>query len=336
MKKENPLVSVIIPNYNHEKFLKERLESIFNQTYPNFEVILLDDCSTDNSREILLEYAKNAKVSQCVFNEVNSGNTFQQWAKGISLAKGEFIWIAESDDYCDLNFLEVLIQPLLKDKEVALAYCQSNKANEFNQITGTWLDHTQGLKRGSLFLNDFTMEGSKFIQDFLIYKNVIPNASAVLFRRDKVTIKEHLNIDSYFRYCGDWMFYFRFLINSKVAFVSQTINNFRYHSNSVIANASQKINYIEIINIDFKMREDMMRSISQYPVSNIKQIKVNNRDRIKELVYEQALLYYRAGNKFKTFTLLSQHPDIFLKKYHFRKKVNQIIKRFLKLIKVSN
>lgn len=335
MKKDNPLISVIVPNYNHENFLKQRLESIFNQTYDNFEVILLDDCSTDNSQSILSEYAGNYKVSHCVFNETNSGNTFQQWAKGISLAKGEFIWIAESDDFCDFNFLEVIIQPLLKDKEVVLVYCQSNSVNEFNEVTGTWLNHTQELKRASVFMNDFTMEGSEFIQDFLLYKNVMPNASAVLFRRDKVIVKEHLNIDSYFRYCGDWIFYFRLLINNKVAYVSQVINNFRYHSNSVIANATQKVDYIEIINIDFKMREDMMRYISRYEVRNIKQIEINNRKRIKELLYEQVLLYYRSGNKLRTLILLSKNPDVFFKRYHFRKKVNQVIKKIFKSIKVK-
>lgn len=330
-----PLISIIVPNYNHEKYLKQRLYSVFNQTYSNFEVILLDDCSTDKSQEILLEYAVNPKVSHCIFNEKNSENTFQQWAKGISLAKGEFIWIAESDDFCDLNFLEVIARPLLKDKEVVLAYCQSNSVNEFNQVTGTWLNHTDDLNGGSIFLNDFIMEGYEFIQNFLIYKNVIPNASAVIFRRDKVIIKEHLNIDSYFRYCGDWIFYFRLLINNKVVFVSQLINNFRYHSNSVIANATQKVDYIEIINIDFKMREDMMSYLTQYAVRDIKQIKVNNRKRINELLYEQALLYYRSGNKFKTLILFSRNPDIFFKKYHFKKKTNQVLKRFFTLIKVK-
>ena len=67
-----PLVSIIVPNYNHEKYLKQRLDSIFNQTYSNFEVILLDDCSSDSSQTILLEYAKNPKVSYCIFNEFNS------------------------------------------------------------------------------------------------------------------------------------------------------------------------------------------------------------------------------------------------------------------------
>lgn len=331
----NPLISIIVPNYNHERFLKQRLESVFNQSYSNFEVILLDDCSTDNSQEILLEYAQSPKVSHCVFNKVNSGNTFVQWQKGIQLAKGEYIWIAESDDYCEVDFLEKVSKPLFENKEVSLAYCQSNRANEFNQITGTWLDHTQGLKRGSVFLNDFTMEGSEFIQDFLIYKNVIPNASAVLFRRDKLIIKEHLNIDSCFRYCGDWVFYFRFILDKKIAFISKPLNNFRFHNQSIIAKANKLNSLSNLIDLDCLMLKDMIRHISKQKTRKKNPIKKSIRDRIKELVYEQTLLYYRAGNKFKTFILLSRHPDIFLKKYHFRKKVNQVVKRFFKSIKVK-
>lgn len=57
--KDNPLVSVIIPNYNHARYLEQRLESVFNQTYQNFEVIFLDDCSTDNSVELVKEYARD-------------------------------------------------------------------------------------------------------------------------------------------------------------------------------------------------------------------------------------------------------------------------------------
>lgn len=331
----NPLISVIVPNYNHEKFLKKRLESVFNQTYVNFEVILLDDCSTDNSQAILLEYSNHPKVNHCVFNETNSGNTFQQWVKGISLAKGEFIWIAESDDYCDLNFLEVMIHLLLKDKEVVLVYCQSNKVNELNQVTGTWLNHTHELKSGCLFLDDFIMEGSGFIQDFLIYKNVIPNVSAVLFRRDKIIVKEHLNINSNFKYCGDWIFYFRFILDKKIGFISKPLNNFRFHDQSVIAKAIKLNSVLNLIGLDCLMLKDMMSYLAKQNVRNKNQIKKSISNRIKELFFEQALLFYRNGNKFKALILLSQHPDVFLKKYNFRKKVNQFVKKFSKSIKVK-
>ena len=95
----SPLVSVIVPNYNHARYLEQRLDSVFGQTYPNFEVIILDDSSTDNSLEIINRYKYNPHLSQIVVNKTNSGSVFKQWAKGLSLAKGEWIWIAESDDY---------------------------------------------------------------------------------------------------------------------------------------------------------------------------------------------------------------------------------------------
>ncbi|CAN1531922.1 Glyco_tranf_GTA_type domain containing protein [Flavobacteriaceae bacterium] len=77
----------------------------------------MGDFSTDNSRKIISEYASNGKVSHCVYNEINTGNTFIQWNKGIELAKGDFIWIAELDDFCELNFLQELIQPLVKKRK---------------------------------------------------------------------------------------------------------------------------------------------------------------------------------------------------------------------------
>ena len=105
-----PAVSVIVPNYNHAPFLRRRLDSIFNQTYQDFEVIILDDCSSDNSKEIIEQYRNRPQITHIVYNEVNSGSPFKQWAKGFDLAKGEYIWIAESDDWAELNFLEETVQ----------------------------------------------------------------------------------------------------------------------------------------------------------------------------------------------------------------------------------
>ena len=65
----SPLVSVIIPSYNHEKFLKERIDSVLNQTFQDFELIILDDLSPDNSREIIESYRAHPKVSHIIFNE---------------------------------------------------------------------------------------------------------------------------------------------------------------------------------------------------------------------------------------------------------------------------
>ena len=104
-----PIVSVVIPNYNHAQYLRQRIDSILNQIYSDFELIIVDDCSTDNSKEIIESYRTNPKVSQIIFNESNSGTPFQQWETGVDLAKGEWIWIAESDDFAENDFLEKLI-----------------------------------------------------------------------------------------------------------------------------------------------------------------------------------------------------------------------------------
>ena len=92
----SPFFSVIIPNYNHAPYLHERIDSVLNQTFKDFEVILLDDKSQDDSCEILRSYENNPHVTHVVLNNQNSGSTFKQWHKGFDLARGEYIWIAEN------------------------------------------------------------------------------------------------------------------------------------------------------------------------------------------------------------------------------------------------
>ncbi|MEY3049953.1 MAG: hypothetical protein RL365_1991, partial [Bacteroidota bacterium] len=122
----NPLVSVIIPNYNHAPYLQERIDSVLNQTYRDFEVIVLDDCSSDNSREIIERYRGYEKISHIEYNSVNSGSTFKQWQKGLVFAKGEWIWIAESDDVAHPDFL---LKCLSSVQELDLVFCKSTIIN---------------------------------------------------------------------------------------------------------------------------------------------------------------------------------------------------------------
>ncbi|RTY83272.1 glycosyltransferase family 2 protein [Flavobacterium sp. ZB4P23] len=330
MENSLPLVSVIVPSYNHDKYLEQRLKSIFNQTYLNFEVILLDDCSTDSSGKILAKYAKNPKVSHCVFNEINSGNTFIQWNKGIELAKGDYIWIAESDDFCELNFLEELIQSVLQDSEIMLVYCQSNRADETGKITGNWLNHTDNLD-AELFLTSFVMDGNEFIERFLIYKNVIPNISGVLFSKECAVQLGTLDMDPGMRTCGDWLFYFKLINNNKISYINKSLNNFRYHSQSVIANAVKKLNWATIIEIDFLMRKKMFDFLSINKPHNYVPVFKINKSIIKKLEYERGMFYYKKGRKIKGGLILFSVIDIFIKKYNFKKNFKLKCNRFFKL-----
>src|SRR5262249_50761135 len=107
-----PRVTCIIPNYNHARFLPQRIDSVLAQTYENLEILILDDCSTDDSRAVIEDYARaHPSRIRYDFNTKNSGGVFHQWRKGITAAGGELIWICESDDFCEPGFLERCIAP---------------------------------------------------------------------------------------------------------------------------------------------------------------------------------------------------------------------------------
>ena len=127
-----PKVSVIVPNYNHAPYLRQRLDSIINQTFRDFEVIVLDDASTDDSREIIQTYA-GYPMFRFLFNETRNGSAFKQWQKGLESARGEYVWFAESDDCASPYFLSKLLPILENDKSLGLVYCQSYLADPSSQ-----------------------------------------------------------------------------------------------------------------------------------------------------------------------------------------------------------
>lgn len=233
-----PKVSVIIPNFNHACYLDVRLSSILDQTFQNFEIILLDDCSTDNSKDIIERYRNHPKISHINYNSINTGNTFKQWDAGIRKSNGEFIWIAESDDFCEKTFLENAVNSLDRNSNVGLVYCQSWKIDEFDTIKGSWLGWTKDLNDG-LFQKDFAYNGVTFVENFLIHKNVIPNASAVVFRKNIYFNIDGVNYD--IKYCGDWFLWLKIALVSDVAYISEPLNYFRCHQKSVIYKASQSL-----------------------------------------------------------------------------------------------
>ena len=224
------LVSIIIPNYNHALYLPQRIESVLRQTYQNFELLLLDDCSPDNSREVIADYAARDPRIRVVFNEQNSGSTFKQWNKGIALAQGKYIWIAESDDYADTEFLETLVTRLEADAEIGLVYSDSWSIDEKNTIIGDWKLFYEELD-ATLWTKDFVRSGEELLNKFMSFRNIIPNASAVVIR--KSIIQQIGLADETFRLNGDWVFWAKILASSKVAFVARPLNYFRQHSNNV-------------------------------------------------------------------------------------------------------
>jgi glycosyltransferase involved in cell wall biosynthesis len=231
------LVSVVIPNYNHAPYLDQRIQSVLAQTYPHFEVILLDDCSTDNSAEILAKYNGHEKVSQVVLNEQNSGTTFKQWAKGIELARGEWIWIAESDDWCEPTLLQTLVEGV--EPSTSLAFCQSVvvRANDV-----LWTSQPQKL--------GFSHAGGTFVQERMLSGNAIFNASMCIFR--KANYYAIGPMFTTFRFCGDWVFWIALAQHGNVYESGCFLNYFRKHgadvSGPAYLNGLAHYEYIRLLN----------------------------------------------------------------------------------------
>jgi glycosyltransferase involved in cell wall biosynthesis len=224
-----PTVSVIVPNYNHARFLSQRLESILAQTFTDYELIVLDDASSDDSREVIADYAKRFPI-QAVFNEKNSGNPFKQWKKGAALAVGKYLWLAESDDYADSKFLEIMVGRLDDNPAAGLICCDSYIVDEFGQKQERSHEWNRGLN-ATRWQKDFVAEGKEECVSFLSQRNTIPNASAVITRRD-LFLAENSDWDE-LRLSGDWLKWVQILSLSDLIYVAEPLNYFRRHANTV-------------------------------------------------------------------------------------------------------
>ena len=210
-----PKVSVIIPNYNHARFLEQRIRSVLDQTYQDFEIIYLDDASTDDSNQVASKFVPSQRI-QTVYNKMNSGTPFKQWDRGLNLAQGEYIWIAESDGYASQYFLEKLVDILDQHQNVGFVYAQSLGVDENDQVIKDWNEWTDDLDCDRWSRN-FINAGRDECQRYLIFKNTIPNASAVLMRRSVLLDTGKLNMEM--RLAGDWMLWAKMLMISDIAFV---------------------------------------------------------------------------------------------------------------------
>jgi glycosyltransferase involved in cell wall biosynthesis/GT2 family glycosyltransferase len=243
----SPKVTVIVPNYNHAPYLEQRLESIYNQTYRNIEVLLLDDCSTDHSPDIIKKYqTKYPDITRCDFNSVNSGSPLSQWKKGISLAKGDLIWIAESDDYCDKDFLEKLVQYFV-DESILLSYAHTvfiDPAGENHAFTfETYVSQIDSHKWEHSYINSAHGE----VNHALGLLNTIPNVSSAVFRRIEGIFPLFNDPDwEKMQVCGDWIFYLNLIQGGRIAYCREINAYYRIHeAGSSKKNQTRDIYYQE-------------------------------------------------------------------------------------------
>ncbi|GGE63331.1 hypothetical protein GCM10011413_32190 [Pedobacter psychrotolerans] len=213
--------------YNGEKYLKYQLDSLVAQTYKNIEIIIVDDCSNDNTKSILSEYQSRYVQIKLFFNLENIGFN-KNFEKAIKLAKGVFIAICDQDDVWDLDKLEEL-KANIGDK--GMIFSNSRLIDETGFFQGKHLFESSG----------FTSSDYRFIliNNYVAGHTILAKAH---FIEQTLPFPEH----GYY----DWWIGFIATYNQQIIFLDKVLTSYRVHSNSVIqkeVSSSNSIGGISII-----------------------------------------------------------------------------------------
>ncbi|MBC9227312.1 glycosyltransferase [Aeromicrobium sp. 636] len=291
-----PRVSVVVPNYNYGHLLYARLESIAAQTLPVYEVIVLDDASTDDSLAVLEEFARTSSMPvRLVVNETNSGSVFRQWRAGVELAAGDFVWVAEADDLSHPDFLQRVTEAFA-DPDVVMSYCQSKILDVHgNVVASDYLDYVADLG-AARWSEPYCHDGTDEIRSALYLKNTVPNVSTAVFRREAwlETLCKHGDEIVGHRNAGDWVAYLRLLERGRIAFVPESLNLHRRHDQGVTMSS---------FNLDH------LRQIVSVQRDTIRRYGLGEQEQAMAATYAQSL-YLQFGLATEEHPTVQTHPDL--------------------------
>ena len=237
-----PLVSVIIPNYNYANYIVDSIESVINQSYRNVEIIVVDDGSTDNSVEVIEKYGKSVTLIQKKNSGVSAARNY-----GMRVAKGDFICFLDSDDSWDPEKIKLQISKFTSC-EIGVVYSSINLCDE-------GLNHLEVVK--ALYKGDI---------EYLYYK--FPTASIVLLGCSSAMIRSELarsvgEFDTLLHTSADWDYFRRLSKRTKVEFVDEPIVNYRRHVSSMSAGSIEKYYRDNELAVIKQLQESLTRNGNQ-------------------------------------------------------------------------
>ena len=250
-------LTVIIPNYNYANYLYQRVYSILNQDIAFKKLIILDDCSKDNSREVIDKIYNSLKKYidiEVVYNEENSGSAFRQWEKGIKLVNTDYIWICEADDYCKKHFLKNIFSVLRDD--VVLAYTDTGFINFDGLVLQKTVVKDIDLQNTGHWNSSYINDGMNELSNYTYLNCTIANVSSVVFK--KIDFKDIFDKIHDFKQAGDWMFYIELMQHGSVGYVNQVLNYYRMHGTNATSMNNKQIQFDEIKKIH-KYNENLLK-----------------------------------------------------------------------------
>ena len=270
-------VSVIVPNYNYARYLKRRFLSIAEQTYPIYELIVLDDASTDGSKTMIKKMVAEAGRIQpnmkikMIWNKENSGKAISQWIRGVKEASGDYIWIAEADDVARKNFLSEAMKGF-KNPEVVLSYAESAIINKNGIIVLPSFRRSRDREQTGHFVKSYIRSGKKEIEEIMAIRCTIPNVSAVVFKNTPELLK-NLKQALKFEQVGDWYLYAKLLEDGKIFYNKKSLNFFRVHKESATKRGETHVKEVEMMHKFFKNKYKLNENVLRWMDEEIERIK---------------------------------------------------------------
>lgn len=210
--KTQPKVSVLLPNYNYARYIGEAIESVLNQTYQDFELIIVDNHSTDNTEEVVSKYLSDPRVS-FTKNDRNVGMV-PNFNKSISLAKGEYIKFLLSDDILHPELLEKFVKILDENPTVGLV---SSQSESFGSETVVRRSPFENFQKGEFIIRESIKDGRG---------NFIGEPTTVMFRASNLKIG---GFNAVYSCMNDLDFWLRQLTICDCYFVPEVLSYFRVH-----------------------------------------------------------------------------------------------------------
>ena len=337
MKREDPLVSVIMPVYNCEKYVEEAIDSILNQSYKNIELIIIDDGSKDKSIDIINSYEdERIKFSK---NKINKGVSATRNV-GLKLAQGKYIAIMDSDDISPLERIE---------KQVT--FLEENE--EFGLIGG----HYERFEVKSFFTKRKLIKHSLISEENQIKINLLGAfASSTVMIRNLIIVKYNILFDTELRVAEDYDFWRRIGKYSKVTNIDEMLLYYRHHSSSAmktnkipsqhtIKAIRKSFNDLGIFNNDiFSNDTQLIKDIKSFfilierledYITINKKTKQFNQKYLKDGIYELIFSLFKRNIENLGYELYSKFKNtVYFRKISYKLKYKIFLIRLKDLLKV--
>ena len=258
-----PVVHVIVPSYRHARYLEQRILSILSQTYANIDLTVIDDCSRDNSDEILRKLQAKHRF-RYFRRDRNSGTPFSAWQYAADNFHDGYVWICESDDFAEPEFLERAIGQFQKNPKLVLFYCNSWVVDEDGRRTGSTASYFSDVWKDSRWEAAFQREGRAELADYQLRGMTVPNMSSALIDAKSFRAAFTPAIMR-FKLTGDWLFVGQLMSHGDVAFTPEHLSNFRTHGETARASVQIARSQAEFILTKFHLHWLARKSASDVP-----------------------------------------------------------------------